>query len=122
MWQVKNELFRPRTDAKVKAFEKLRKLRTFERQHLPLLQTLEDVDIVREIGFHQEAGMPVNLAALFRLEIGAAATVSRRLRRLKQLGLVLQRRSRDDGRMNVLTLSPAVLRVFAKYGRLLAAG
>jgi hypothetical protein len=76
---------------------------------------------VREIGFHQEAGIPFALKHLFDLNIGSAATVNRRLKRLKQLGLIRQKRSAQDGRMHHLTLSPGVLRIFDRYGELLAA-
>lgn len=106
----------------VKIFLTLKKLRMFERRHLPLLQSLEDLDIICEIGYHQEAGTPVALKHLIRLEIGSVATVNRRVKRLKGLGLVREKSSRDDGRVGLLTLSPGVLRAYARMERLLAAG
>jgi DNA-binding MarR family transcriptional regulator len=111
-----------RPDRQVNPFERLKRLRQFEKRHLPHLRTREDFDIVLEIGAHQEAGIPVNLRRLFELNLGAAATVVRRLARLKQLGIVRESLAQHDGRMRYLTLDPAVRRVFERYGRLLAAG
>jgi hypothetical protein len=102
-------------------FEKLKTVRDFERRRLPLLDTLEDFDIVQEIGFHQDAGMPLSLMRLFRLGVGSAPTVQRRLKRLKALGLVVQRPCVEDGRAIQLSLSTGLRRIYREYERLLAA-
>lgn len=101
-------------------FRKLKELRAFEKRQLPLLTTPEDFDIVLEIGYHQEAGIPFTLTQLSALGIGSLATVNRRMRRLKELGLVRQRPAAHDRRMIFLTLCPDLQHVFRKYGRLLA--
>jgi DNA-binding MarR family transcriptional regulator len=104
----------------MKVFLKLHTLRAFEKQHLPWLQTLEDFDIVKAIGYHHEADMAFALKHLFEMDIGSAATINRRLKRLKQLGLVRQKRSARDGRVQLLTLRPGLQRIFDRYGQLLA--
>jgi len=92
----------------LKVFEKLRNLRSIQRARLPFLKTLEDFDIIREIGFYQERETPITLKLLSLQNIGSVATVQRRLRRLKGLGLVLQERSRNDKRNIELKISPEI--------------
>ena len=79
----------------MKPFAALRAMRRFQKAQLPFLETLEDLAVLTEIGFHQEQGTPISLKQLFLAEIGAAATVQRRLARLKRLGVVQQLRGRD---------------------------
>lgn len=99
----------------MRVFERLRALRSFEKQHLGFLRTLEDHNLVREIGYHQVEGKALTLKMLFLLDVGSVATVQRRLRRLKQLGIVHQRRSDADRRAVELTLSAKCLKVFERY-------
>lgn len=99
----------------MRVFERLRALRSFEKQHLGFLRTLEDHNLVREIGYHHVEGKPLTLKKLFLLDVGSVATVQRRLRRLKQLGIVHQRRSDADRRAVELTLSAKCLKVFERY-------
>ena len=94
----------------MKIFHFLRGLAEFRRHHLPFLTTLEDVDMVREIGFHQETGNPITLKILFLQGIGSVATVQRRLSRLKRLGVVHQSRAAHDKRLVKLTLNATVFR------------
>ena len=103
----------------MRVFEKLRARTAFEKQHLPQLKTLEDHRLAHEIGYHQAQGKPLTLKQLFLLDTGSIATVQRRLRRLKQLGVIQQRRSASDRRVVELTLSPKYERVFARYALLL---
>ncbi len=105
--------------AAVKIFDKLRSLRAFEREHLALLMTLEDFDLIKEIGYHQEAGVPLTLKLLFLQDIGSVATVQRRLRRLKRLGVVHQRRSEGDRRNVELTISPEICSIYKKAGAII---
>jgi len=102
----------------VRVFERLRALRVFEKQHLGFLRTIEDHNLVREIGYHQAEGRPLTLKQLFLLDVGSVATVQRRLRRLKQLGIVQQRRSAADRRAVELRLTAKAMRIFEKYGSL----
>jgi len=96
----------------LKIFEKLRNLRRIQRGRLSSLKTLEDFDIIREIGFCQERKTPITLKLLSLQDIGSAATVQRRLRRLKRLGLVVQERSRHDRRNVELKVSQEVRNVY----------
>jgi DNA-binding MarR family transcriptional regulator len=105
----------------MRLFEKLRALRAFEKQYLDFFSTVEDHHLVGEIGYYQSKGKPLTLKQLFLLDVGSIATVQRRLRRLKELGLVQQRRSTSDRRTVELSLSPKCIRIFAKYGALMSA-
>ena len=100
---------------KMKPFAALRAMRRFQKAQLPFLETLEDLAVVTEIGFHQEQGAPISLKQLFLAKIGSAATVQRRLARLKKLGVVQQLRRDDDRRMAHLTINPALSPVVRRY-------
>src|SRR5258708_33320712 len=101
-------------------FRQLRALAEFRKRHLPYLETAEDRDLTREIGHHQVLGAPLTLKQLLFAGVGSSATVQRRLQRLKRVGVVRQSRSRTDRRLLELTLSPAAMRAYGKYGMLLA--
>jgi hypothetical protein len=101
-------------------FSQMRALAEFSRRHLPFLKTVEDQDLVREIGHHQAAGAPLTLTQLLVIGAGSRATVQRRLQRLKRLGVVLQSRSKIDRRVFQLALSPDCMKVFVKYGTFLS--
>jgi hypothetical protein len=103
----------------VKTFKALRELHEFRRRELPFLKTIEDAEIVREIGLHQAAGQPLTLKTLFLQGISSAATVQRRLSRLKRLGTVQQKRADHDKRNMLLMLSPRVLALYRRMGNLL---
>lgn len=103
----------------MKVFSTLRALRAYEREHLPFLLTLEDFDVIREIGYHQESGTPLTLKLLFLQNIGSIATIQRRVRRLKRLGVVQQRRSDADRRNIELTVDPEVLGAYKRMAGLL---
>lgn len=102
-------------------FVAMREIRAFERRQLACLRTLEDVDIVIQIGLHQAERKPLTLKRLFLLDIASMATVHRRLRRLKQHGVIHQRRCEHDRRNVELTISPRFLKIFERYGELLGA-
>ena len=104
----------------MRLFEKLRALRAFEKQHLDFFSTVEDHHLIGEIGYHQAKGKPLTLKQLFLLDVGSVATVQRRLRRLKDLGLVQHRRAASDRRAVELTLSAKCVRIFAKYDALMS--
>ena len=100
-------------------FDTLRAIRDFERRELPFIRTIEDLDIVREIGFHQEAGQPLTLKQLYDLQVGAVATIQRRLATLKKLGIVEQSRVDRDRRSFTLHLGPRVMLAYEHYLALL---
>jgi len=100
-------------------FAALRTTRAFRRRHLHFLETAEDLDLVLEIGYHQERGELLSMKQLQLLGVSSVPTLQRRLRRLRQAGAVLIRRSEADGRAVEVLLSPKVLRAYAKYGELI---
>ena len=100
-------------------FGKLHELRALQRRQLPLLHSIEDFDVIVEIGYHEELGRPLTLKRLFLQNIGSVATVQRRLSRLKRLGVVLQTRSAQDRRNLELSVSPDVRRLYRRMDRLL---
>jgi len=102
----------------VKIFKALKELHEFRRRYLPFLKSLEDAEIVREVGLHQGTGSPLTLKMLFLQGIGSAATVQRRLGRLKRLGVVQQTRADHDKRNMHLTLSPKVWAMYGRMGRM----
>lgn len=103
----------------MRVFKRLRALWAFDEQHLDFLGAGADRHLVVEIGYHQATGTPLTLKQLFLLGVGSVATVQRRLRRLKGLGLLQHRRSATDRRAVELTLSPRCLQIFAKYDALM---
>ena len=100
---------------------RLRAMRAFERRHLHHLRTLEDRDLVCEIGYHQSRHRPLTLKQIYRLHAGSVATVQRQMRRLRHEGCIRQARSERDHRTLEFTLSPKLLEIFDQYGALLAA-
>ena len=105
---------------KMHVFEYLHQLRTFERRHLPFIRTLEDMNMVFLIGLHQERGIPLTLKHMLSFDIGSAATLERRLARMKRLGIVTQSRSELDRRNVELKLSPKTWRIFQRYATMIA--
>ena len=100
-------------------FSQLGKIRAFEQKYLPHLVTREDCDIVRIIGLHHERMKPLLLKQLFLEGISSFSTVSRRLKRLRELGYVLVDSPGLDRRSILLSLSPQVLKTYLRYGALL---
>lgn len=103
----------------LKTFRALKASGDFRRRHMSFLQTLEDQDLLREIGFSQAAGRPLSLKQLFLHGIASVATVQRRLARLRRLGIVAQTRSNHDKRVLKLTLTPTARNLYVRWGRLI---
>jgi DNA-binding MarR family transcriptional regulator len=99
----------------MKIFAAWRKVREFERARLPFLTSVIDFDIIIEIGYAEEQGKPLTLKQLLLLIPSSRTTVRRRLEKLVAQGVVIQRKSASDQRANVLTISPASLKVFGRY-------
>ena len=100
-------------------FQQLRRLQAFERQHFPYLQSPLDSVLIAEIGYFQERGSPLTIKGLLLLELGAPATVGRRLQRLVRLGLVHKHRVSHDGRVYRLEIDSVVCRTYARYLKLI---
>jgi hypothetical protein len=103
----------------MKTFHVLKELHEFRRRHLPFLKTVEDMELVREIGLHQARGRPLTLKTLFLQGIGSIATVQRRLSRLKGLGVIQRSRAAHDKRILHLTIAPPVWAIYIRMGRLM---
>jgi|SRR6185295_9120405 len=101
--------------AQVPVLVAVRALREFERRQLAFIRTIEDRDLLYEIGYHQAMGRPLSVKHLLLLGLGSLATVQRRLRHLRRAGAIRQRRSRADRRALELTLAPRIWRLFGSY-------
>lgn len=99
------------------SFGKLRALRHLQKKLLPVLHTAADLDIVLELGYSQDCTRPLGTKALLALNLGAPATISRRLSRLKKLGIVRVRSTQGDGRRHDLVLSASFRRNFESLSR-----
>ena len=102
----------------LKTFLTLKAVSDFRKRHMGFQRTVEDMDLLREIGLYQARGHPITLKLLFTKGIASVATVQRRLARLKRLGVVIQEKSASDGRVVHLTLSPSVLKHYRNLARL----
>lgn len=91
-------------------FQRLSKLRSQQKKLLPFLASPVDFDIVLMVGLAHESGRPLGTTNLFAAGFAPSATISRRLRRLKSVGAIKERRCADDARRVELELSPAVAR------------
>jgi DNA-binding MarR family transcriptional regulator len=100
----------------MKLFTGLRKIREFERLQLPFLRTVFDFDIVIEIGYAEEQGLPLTVKQLFLLNICSRTTVRRKLATLIEKGVVLRRQHASDHRTTLLMVSPTSVKLFNKYG------
>lgn len=100
-------------------FAALQATRAFRRRYLQFLETREDCDLVLEIGFHQERGTPLSMKQLQLQGLLSVPTLQRRLRRLRQVGAIVAKRSQIDGRAVELVLSPKLLRTYARYADLI---
>jgi DNA-binding MarR family transcriptional regulator len=103
----------------MEVFAALRTTRAFRRRHLHFLETPEDLDLVIEIGYHQERGEPLSMKQLQLLGVTSVPTLQRRLRRLRQAGAVVIRRSKVDGRAVEVLLSPKALQAYGKYAEVI---
>lgn len=84
---------------------------------MPFLQSIVDLDLIREIGYHQEIGRRLSLKILFQHGIASVATVQRRLSRLKRLGVVHQLPADHDRRVIHLMLSPKTIDLYRRMSR-----
>jgi hypothetical protein len=100
-------------------FKKLKTIREFERAHMPHLRTHEDFDIVTEVGFHQEAAIPLTLKGLLLLNIASPATIQRRVCSLVESGVITRTRCPLDKRSIRLGISGPTRKLIERYVRLL---
>jgi hypothetical protein len=100
----------------MKLFTGLKKIRDFEKQQLPFLRSVFDLDIVIEIGYAEEQAQPLTLKQLLLLNIGSRATVRRKLATLIAQGVVIRRKHANDNRASLLMISPSSIKLLSKYG------
>ncbi len=100
-------------------FQRVRKVQEFEQKNLPFLNTSLDAILVAEIGRQEDLRQPLTVKELLLLDLGAPATVRRRLNRLVRLGVVHKNRVRRDMRIQQLTIDRAVRKIYSKYFKLL---
>ena len=103
----------------LRTFQALKATSDFRRTQLPFVRTLEDLELIREIGWHQADGRPATLQLLFSKNYGTLATIQRRLNRLKRLGIVEYTRSVYDKRIVHLALSQEVWERHVRLGKLM---
>jgi hypothetical protein len=101
-------------------FANLRAIRAFRKRNLAFLETMVDYDVVLEIGYHQEAGVPLTINRLHALGVCSVPTLQRCLRRLRNASAIRQTKTAKDARVVELTLSPRLLRIYRRYGDLVA--
>src|SRR5450631_4938187 len=100
----------------MKLFTGLKKIREFERRHLPFLRSVVDFDIVVEIGYAEEQGQPLTLKQLLLLNICSRTTVRRKLATLIEQGIIIRRKHANDYRASLLIISPSSVKLLGKYG------
>jgi hypothetical protein len=100
----------------MKLFTGLKKIREFEKLRLPFFKSVFDFDIVIEIGYAEERGLPLTLKQLFLLNISSRTTVRRKLTTLIEQGIVIRRKHANDHRTSLLTISPPGVKLLSKYG------
>lgn len=101
-------------------FQRIRRIQEFEQNYLPFLESLLDAVLVAEIGCQEDHRHPLTVKGLLLLDLGAPATVRRRLNRLVRLGVVHKSRIQRDRRIQQLTLDRGVRKIYARYFKLLA--
>ena len=100
----------------MKLFTGLKKIREFERRHLPFLRSVIDFDIVIEIGYAEEQGQPLTLKRLLLLNICSRTTVRRKLATLIEQGIIIRRQHANDHRASLLIIAPSGVKLLSKYG------
>jgi len=100
----------------MKLFAGLKKIREIEKLQLPFLKSVDDFDIVIEIGYAEEQGQPLTLKQLFLLNICSRTTVRRKLATLIEQGFVIRRKLVSDHRASLLMISPSGVKLLSRYG------
>ena len=99
----------------MKLFTGLKKIREFERQHLPFLNSIADFHIVVEIGYAEEQGQALTLKQLFLMNICSRTTVRRKLARLIEQGIIIRRKRANDQRASHRTIAASSVKLLGKY-------
>ncbi len=95
-------------------FKRLRELKSI-LEEFPGVKTYKELDILIEIGYHQEIGSPLTMKQLSLLDVASQATVRRCLHRLIHAGFVEKGKEPSDHRAIVLYLSEATVRTMVGH-------
>ena len=93
----------------------LHAFRLFQKQHLSFIETWQDFDVFVQIALQEEKGAPLSPKQLVHANLGASATIQRRLARLKRLGVVIAHESHRYGRKQELRLNPRIWTMCKRY-------
>jgi DNA-binding MarR family transcriptional regulator len=98
----------------MKIFDKLKAIKNILKE-IPGIKTYKELDILIEIGYHQEEGNPLTLKQLMLLEIASRATVRRYLNSLISESMVEKFASKNDNRSVMLRLSAPTIKLLTKH-------
>jgi DNA-binding MarR family transcriptional regulator len=90
------------------SFKRLKELKSVLSE-FPGVKTYKELDILVEIGYHQEQGAPLTLKQLLELNIASPATVRRYIVHLVGAGLIRKSVSVRDHRSVVFELSDTTI-------------
>lgn len=101
------------------SFKLLQKLRVFVWNTFPQIRTKLDLDIITAIGASEDEGRFLSMKQLGLLDIGAVATVRRRIARLVKCGYLSKVNVEGDGRVAAFRVNPRLKRQVAGLGAFL---
>lgn len=102
------------------AFKLLKLLQSIEAESLPLIKTKVERDLMITIGAAQQDGELLSLKQLTLLNIGASATLRRRIEKLVKIGYLEKKMRRNDGRVTLYAIAkPLWKRMMAMEGWLM---
>lgn len=90
-------------------FKRIKEIKSI-LDEFPGIKTYKELDILIEIGYHQEMDAPLTVKQLLSLDIASQATVRRHLDQLIQSGMVTKGVLVNDHRAVILLLSPSTIK------------
>ncbi len=86
------------------SFRRLKEIKSI-LDEFPGIKTYTELDILIEVGYHQEIGKPLTVKQLLLLGIASQATVRRHLYHMIRVGMVMKNEMPNDHRAVVLKIS-----------------
>ena len=86
------------------SFRRLKEIKSI-LDEFPGIKTYTELDILIEVGYHQEIGDPLTIKQLLLLGIASQATVRRHLHHMIRVGMVMKSEMANDHRAVVLKIS-----------------
>jgi hypothetical protein len=102
-------------------FTLLKRLNEREKMAVPFIWTKMDRDVLITIGAAQEDGNPLGLKQLTLQDIGATATLRRRIKHLLESGYIEKITNQNDGRMVAYVVSKPIRKYMELLGKELLA-